>query len=231
MLPWTVLATATPPRGGTLRLLRRGEEFSIRLADGNELMNSRLGGSEAALATLAIERLGRQRDARILIGGLGMGFTLRAAQAAAPEEARFVVSEIVPDLVDWARGPMAPVFGTSLSDARVEIRIGDVGGEIGAARDAFDAILLDVDNGPDGLTLAGNDGLYGEAGLLSARAALRPGGVLAVWSAAPDPSFGKRLSRCGFEVETHSVRAGRSKRGGRHIVWTALNRPPGGRAR
>ena len=222
MLPWEPLATATAPQGGTLRLLRRGDEYSIRLTAGNELMNSRLGGSEEALATLALDRLRDRPAPRLLIGGLGMGFTLRAAQGAAPAEARFMVAEIVPELIDWARGPMAPVFGDCLSDARVTLRTVDVARAIAEARGGFDAILLDVDNGPDGLTVAGNDALYSDTGLAAARAALSRGGVLAVWSAAPDPAFTRRLSRAGFGAEMHAVRAGRRRRGGRHTVWTAV---------
>jgi spermidine synthase len=223
MLPWTHLATATAPQGGTLRLLRRGNEFSIRLANGNELMNNRLGGSEEALATLALCRLAGRPAPRVLIGGLGMGFTLRAAQAAAPPDARLIVSEIVPELVDWASQHMGLVFGDCLSDPRVEVKMGDVGTAIKAAKAEYDAILLDVDNGPDGLTRADNDALYGEAGLAAARRALTAGGVLAVWSAAPDLAFSKRLSRCGFDVSARTVRAGRTKRGSRHTIWIAVH--------
>ncbi|SHJ04851.1 spermidine synthase [Wenxinia saemankumensis] len=221
MLPWTQLATATAPDGDTIRLMRRGEEFSIRLSDGNELMNSRLGGSEEALARLALDRLGPRAAPRVLIGGLGMGFTLRAAQAAAPPEARLVVAEIVPELVGWASGPMAEVFGGSLTDPRVEIRIGDVAAEIRGAEAGFDAILLDTDNGPDGLTRPGNDALYGEAGLARMRRTLSAGGILAIWSAAPDAGFTRRLRKAGFDAEAHEVRAGRTKRGARHTIWIA----------
>ncbi len=228
MLPWIPLATAAAPQGGTLRLLRRGDEFSIRLEDGNELMNSRLGGSEEALATLALERLGDRAAPRVLIGGLGMGFTLRAAQSIVPADARLVVAEIAPELIDWARQDLAPVFGDSLSDPRVDMRIGDVGTAIREASSGYDAILLDVDNGPNGLTRAANDSLYQEAGLRTARRALTGGGVLAIWSAAPDPPFTRRLSRCGFEVSARTVRAGRTKRGARHTIWLAVR--PGGDA-
>jgi spermidine synthase len=220
MLPWIHLATA--PGGDALRLLRRGDEFSIRLQDGNELMNSRLGGSEEALATLALDCVADRPAPRVLIGGLGMGFTLRAAQAVAPADARLIVSEIVPDLVGWARQHMAAVFGDCLSDPRVEVKTGDVGAVIREAEGAFDAILLDVDNGPDGLTRPDNDALYREDGLQSVRRALVPGGVLAVWSAAPDRAFSNRLSRCGFDVRTRTVRAGRSRRGARHTIWIAV---------
>jgi spermidine synthase len=222
MLPWIHLATATAPGGDTLRLLRRGDEFSIRLQGGNELMNSRLGGSEESLATLALDRLAGQPAPRVLIGGLGMGFTLRAAQGVAPRDARLIVSEIVPELVGWAGEHMAAVFGDCLSDPRVEVRTGDVGEAIREARGAFDAILLDVDNGPDGLTRAENDLLYGEEGLRAAHRALVPRGVLAVWSAAPQAAFSKRLARRGFEVATHTARAGRGGGGARHTIWIAV---------
>lgn len=222
MLPWIELASAVAPDGDRLRLLRRGEEFSIRLSGGNELMNSRLGGSEEALATLTLDRLAGRAAPVLLIGGLSMGFTLRAAQAVAPADARLVVAEIVPELVDWARGPMAPVFGPCLDDSRVEVRVGDVGAMIRAAVGAFDAILLDVDNGPDGLTRRDNDALYGDAGLRAAWRALRRGGVLAVWSAAPDAGFLRLMARAGFAVTTHAVRAGRSGRGQRHTIWIGL---------
>lgn len=222
MLPWDVLATAQAPDGDRLRLLRRGTEFSIRLQGGNELMNSRLGGSEEALASLALDRMAGPAAPCLLIGGLGMGFTLRAAQAMAPPKAQLIVSEIVPELVDWAGQHMGAVFGDCLSDPRVQIRIGDVGAHIRSATAAFDAILLDVDNGPDGLTRSGNDAIYSEAGLQAARRALRPGGVLAIWSAAPDDAFTRRLSRCGFTATMQPVRAAKGGRGSRHTIWIAL---------
>ena len=222
MLPWIQLATATAPGGDTLRLLRRGDEFSIRLQGGNELMNSRLGGSEEALATLALARLAGRPAPRVLIGGLGMGFTLRAAEAVAPPGASLVVSEIVPELAGWAGEHMAAVFGDCLADPRVTVRTGDVGAVIREAAGTFDAILLDVDNGPDGLTRTDNDLLYGDQGLHSARRALAPGGVLAIWSAAPDAAFSKRLTRSGFDVATHTVRAGRNRTGARHTIWIAV---------
>lgn len=221
MQPWVLLATAMAPQGGPIRLFRRGAEFSIRLEGGNELMNSRLGGSEEALATLALERLAGRAAPRVLIGGLGMGFTLRAAQAVAPTDARFVVAEILPELVAWAAAHMAEVFGDCLADPRVEVRVGDVGDMMREASGAYDAILLDVDNGPDGLTRAENDTLYGPAGLQAARRALRPGGVLAVWSAHPDAGFTRRLAASGFAATAHGVRAGRNRRGSRHTIWIA----------
>lgn len=222
MQPWIHLATALAPQGDTLRLSRRGEEFSIRLEGGNELMNSRLGGSEEALATLAFDRLKGRSAPRVLIGGLGMGFTLRAAQAVAPQDAQLIVAEVVPELIEWATDYMAPVFGKCLEDPQVTVATGDVGAMIREASAPFDAILLDVDNGPDGLTRAGNDALYSVAGLTAAHRALSPGGVLAIWSAHPDAAFSQRLSGCGFEVAVHSVRASRAKRGSRHTIWVAV---------
>ncbi|WP_341862136.1 spermidine synthase [Gymnodinialimonas sp. 57CJ19] len=221
MQPWIHLASASAPEGDRLRLSRRGEEFSIRLEGGNELMNSRLGGSEEALATLSLDALPQNAAPRVLIGGLGMGFTLRAAQEVASSQAELVVAEIVPELVSWATDHMAPVFGDCLSDPRVRVEIGDVAGMIRSAQGRFDAIMLDVDNGPDGLTRADNDGLYSVAGLNAARRALSSKGVLAIWSAHPDPAFTRRLEKCGFEATVHSVRASRAKRGSRHTIWIA----------
>ena len=164
MIPWSLLDTARVPGGGELRLLQRGAEFSIRL-DQNELMNSRVSGSEAALATLACEKIGGRKQPHVLIGGLGMGFTLRAALAALGPEARITVAELVPAVVAWARGPMAEVFGDSLTDRRVSLREADVGQVIKSGASAYDAILLDVDNGPDGLSRKSNDALYDLVGL------------------------------------------------------------------
>jgi len=220
VLPWTLLDTAQIPGGADkLRLMCRGSEFSIMLDD-IELMNSRVGGSEAALARLSCGRISARGGARILIGGLGMGFTLRAALALLGEKAQLVVAELVPQVVAWARGPLAGVFGASLADPRVSIEETDVGRLIRSARSTYDAILLDVDNGPEGLTRAENDQLYDLRGLSSARAALRPGGVLAVWSSSPDRNFTQRLSRAGLSVEEFRVRANGS-RGARHVVWIA----------
>lgn len=219
MIAWSHLDTADMPGGGTLRLMQRGGEFSIRLGR-DELMNSRRGGSEAALATLACERLRDRARARLLIGGLGMGFTLRAALAALGDDAAVTVAELVPCVVAWARGPMAEVFGTCLDDPRVRIRETDVARLIGSAEAAHDAILLDVDNGPEGLTRKANDDIYSAAGLSAARAALRPGGLLAVWSSGPNRGFTRRLKQTGFGVEEVKVRA-HAGRGARHVIWFA----------
>ncbi|MBX3480192.1 MAG: spermidine synthase [Caulobacter sp.] len=224
MIPWVHLSTATMPGGGgDLRLMQRGAEFSIMAEGGIELMNSRLSGSEQALAELTLERLGGRPAPHLLIGGLGMGFTLRAALAALGPDGRITVGELVPEVVDWARGPMAPVHGDSLDDPRVSIRLGDVGALIADARAAFDAILLDVDNGPEGLTRRANDGLYDAAGLAAARRALTPGGVLAVWSSAPHAAFAARLRRSGFRSEEIRVKAGPGRRKASHVIWLGVN--------
>ncbi len=226
MIPWSLIDTAPIADGGaTLRLMRRGAEFSIMLGN-NELMNSRLSGSEQALATLSCERLRSRPGPRILIGGLGMGFTLRAALAVLDTKARVVVAELVPAVVAWARGPMVDLHGASLTDPRVSIQEMDVGRLIRAARSSYDAILLDVDNGPNGLTHEANDGLYTMAGLNAAREALRPGGVLAVWSSGPDRGFTERLHRAGFGVEETKARANGKGGGARHVIWIATRIEP-----
>ena len=218
MIPWETLDEAPIPGGReTLRLKRRGTEISIMLG-ANELMNSRLSGSEEALARLTIERIAAPAP-RILIGGLGLGFTLRAALPLLPPAARVTVAELVPGVVAWARGHLAALHGDSLDDPRVTILTDDVGAVMRGG--PWDAILLDVDNGPEGLSRAGNDALYSHAGLAAARAALGPGGVLSVWSSAPDRGFTRRLADAGFRVETHTVRAGTTGRGARHTIWLA----------
>ncbi len=220
MIPWVLLAAAPIPGGGELRLLRRGEEFSIRLA-ANELMNSRLSGSEQAVAEIACARIATRASPRLLIGGLGMGFTLRAALRALDASARVEVVELVPAVVAWAEGPMATIHGGSLSDPRVRVAVDDVARVIGAVAAAYDAILLDVDNGPEGLSRQANDRLYDARGLSAARAALRPGGVLAVWSSGPDRRFCQRLRKAGFAVEEISARARGARGGARHVIWLA----------
>ena len=221
MIPWKKLDTARIP--GTedeLRLMRRGTEFSIKLG-ANELMNSRLSGSEAALATLAAKKIEKVAKPHMLVGGLGMGFTLRAALGALGDKAQIVVAELVPAVVAWARGPMAEIFGDSLKDPRVSIRESDVTEIIRTHRSKFDAILLDVDNGPEGLTRKANDALYSSTGLSAAHAALRPGGVLAVWSSGPNPAFAKRLRGAGFDVNEVNIRATGRGGGARHVIWIA----------
>ena len=221
MIPWEKIDTARiPGTGDELRLKRRGKEFSIMLGT-NELMNSRLSGSEAALATLAAKKIEKVAEPHLLIGGLGMGFTLRAALAVLGSKAQIVVAELVPAVVAWARGPMAEIFGDSLNDPRVSIRESDVTEIIRSHRLKFDAILLDVDNGPEGLTRKANDALYSPSGLDATRAALRPGGVLAVWSSGPNAPFTKRLRGAGFDVNEVNVRATGRGGGAHHVIWIA----------
>lgn len=225
MIPWEELERALVPgdRPGlesVLRLMRRGAEYSI-MAGPIELMNSRLSGSEEALASLACGPIKTRKSARILVGGLGMGFTLRAAQAELGADAQIVVAEIVPAVAAWARGPLSGLYGDSLSDPRVTIHEGDVGDLIRGEASGYDAILLDVDNGPRGLSREGNNSLYDATGLAASRRALRPGGLLVIWSAVRDDAFTRRLKSAGFTVEEVSVRAVRPGKGARHVVWVA----------
>jgi spermidine synthase len=220
VIPWTLLDKTEVPGGGELRLMRRGAEFSIMLGQ-SELMNSRLGKSEAALASIACEKIRERQAPRILVGGLGMGFTLRAALASVGTEARIVVAELVPAVVAWALGPMAEVFGECLADPRVSIREADVGQLIRSGSSSYDAILLDVDNGPEGLSRTANDALYDGRGLRAARTALNPGGVFAVWSSGPDAKFSRRLREVGFAVDEVRARANGARGGARHIIWIA----------
>ena len=215
-----LLATAQVPGGEELRLFRRDGDYMIVL-DRNELMNSRMSGSEEQLATLTIARLRNRTNPRILIGGYGMGFTLRAALAVLPAKASVVVAELVPEIIAWARGPMAELTAGCLDDPHVTVVEGDVAAVIAAAHDTYDAILLDVDNGPDGLTRAGNSGLYSASGLATAKAALVRGGILAVWSAGDDPAFTRRLDAAGFKVSIEKVRARANRKGAQHTIWLA----------
>ena len=223
MIPLELLDTADLPDGGTLRLMRRGNDYMI-LFGRNELMSSRLRGSEEALATLAYESLKGRQCPHMLVGGLGMGFTLRAALGVLPGDARVTVGELVPKIVEWARGPLAHLFGDSLDDSRVGIEVRDVYELIAGSRAAYDAILLDVDNGPDGLIHMANDRLYGPEGLRAAYAALRPGGVLAIWSAYPDKAFTDRVRRAGFQVDELKVRATGGRKGAHHVIWMGTRR-------
>lgn len=215
-----LIGTAEVPGGDALRLYRRGDDFIIAI-DRNELMSSRMSGSEEALATMTCDRLRNPKAASLLIGGYGMGFTLRAALGVLGPDAKIAVAELVPGIIEWARGPMAELAAGCLDDSRVELILGDVSKAIGAATRRYDAILLDVDNGPDGLTREANEGLYSVAGLAAAKAALRPGGILAIWSAAPDARFTRRLTAAGFQVEEVGVRARSNGKGPRHVIWFA----------
>ena len=223
MLPREEIAIARIPGGEELRLISHGRDFIIMLGR-DELMSSRMQYSEEQLAELTLERIGRP-DARVLIGGYGMGFTLRAALAKLGEGGEAVVGEIVPDILDWAKGPMAEMTGESLADRRVTVELCDVAALIDDAADGttphYDAILLDVDNGPDGIVRPDNQRLYSFAGLRAAKTALTPGGILAVWSAAPDPRFTHRLKKAGFDVDEQVVRARPNNKGPRHTIWFA----------
>lgn len=236
MQPRELIGTATVPGGPEMRLFRRGDEFTI-MAGTSELMSSRMSGSEDALAVMTCARLGQRKAPRLLIGGYGMGFTLRAALAALGADAHVTVAELVPEIIAWARGPMAGLAAGCLDDPRVTLFGGDVATPIRAGQASFDAILLDVDNGPDGLTSAGNGWLYTPQGLGAAKAALRPGGVLAIWSAAPDRSFTTRLKQAGFRLEEAVVRGrsgskgsggkgtggkGSGDKGPKHVIWFAV---------
>lgn len=220
MLPWIELGRAKVPGGGEFRLMQRGTEFTI-FAGTIGLMSSRQAGSEEAMSNLAAERIGGRPGVRVLIGGLGMGFTLRTALAKFRPDAEIIVAELVPEIAGtWARGPLAHIHGDSLEDPRLTLSIGDVGNVMTRDVSKFDAILLDVDNGPEGLSRPGNDALYSHAGIAKAKAALRPGGMLAVWSVAPDPQFTKRLQQSGMKVEELKARAHGGK-GARHVIWVA----------
>ena len=222
MSDWVQLDSAAVPGGyGDLRLLQRGNEFSIVVGK-TELMTNQARGSERALGTLTCSRLADRPRARVVIGGLGMGFTLRAALAALGPEASVVVAEIVPAVAAWARGPLSDLFAGSLDDPRTDLRVEDVGRTIQSGPGQFDAILLDVDNGPHGLTRLANDRLYDIWGLRRARFALRPDGILAVWSGGPDRKFKARLKLAGFDVDEIRVHADPDgKLGRRHVLWLA----------
>ena len=224
MIARELLGTAQVPGGEELKLYAHGRDFMIVLGH-NELMSTRMRGSEEALATMTLKRLDNPAAPHLLIGGYGMGFTLRAALASVGPQARIIVAELVPEIIAWARGPMAEVAAGCLDDPRVAVRMDDVSEAMLLAPEPLNAILLDVDNGPDGLVRADNRRIYSRSGLDAARRALRPGGILAVWSAARDPKFVRRLEDCGFQVEEVEVRArvdaqGKGK-GPRHIIWFA----------
>jgi spermidine synthase len=220
MKPWELLGETRTPDGTDLRLTRQDHEYVI-LAGGKPLMSSRMHGSEEALATLACARLRDVEQPHVLVGGLGMGFTLRATLDAVPDDATVVVAELVPAVVEWNGGPLAALAAEPLRDRRVRVEIGDVGQTLRASPGAFDAILLDVDNGPAAFTDARNGALYDNAGTAAAYAALVPGGTLAVWSAWDDRKFEQRLRFHGFSVRVEHVRARLRKGGPRHTVFVA----------
>lgn len=203
-----------------MRLMQRGDDFLI-LLERDDLMSTHVSASEEALAMMTQERLGASPQQEWLIGGYGLGFTLRAALAVAGTDAGLTVAEIVPEIIAWARGPMERLSAGCLDDPRVVVVEDDVAMLIDAAVDAYDAILLDVDNGPDGLTRRDNDGLYGKAGLTAAKAALRPRGILAIWSAYRDNAFADRLREAGFTVDEVGVSEAPDGEGSQHVIWFA----------
>ena len=215
--------TPVPGSGATLGLYRHGAEFSLRVHD-TELMTSHVHQSEDALADLACARIGHAPQPVILIGGLGMGYTLAATLKATGPAARIVVAELIPGVVEWNRGLLAHLAGNPLADPRVSVRLQDVALSLQTELEAFDAILLDVDNGPEGLTRGSNDWLYSADGLSAAYTALRPNGVLAVWSSTPDKGFAMRLRKLGFEVTEVRVASSDDARDDRHTIWLAVNR-------
>ena len=223
MLTRELLASAKIADGELLELYAHAGHFMIVMGR-NELMSSRMRFSEEQLAQLTIDRLGKP-NARMLIGGYGMGFTYRAARAKLDDKAQIIIAEIAEAIVDWAKGPMAELTGDTLSDPRLDLRICDVAALIDDANDGtcgkFDAILLDVDNGPDGIVREANNRIYSRTGLAKARDALMPGGILAVWSAGPDPAFRKRLNDTGLNIVEWKVRSRPNNKGAHHIIWFA----------
>ena len=227
MKPWETLDRACAPDGTELVLRRRGTEHLI-LAGGYDLLSTEDESSSRELARLGCAHIDRDARARVLVGGLGMGYTLRAALDATGRNASVEVAELVPAVVEWNRGVLADCAGRPLEDARVTVYVGDVQDRIRAGRGHYHAILLDVDNGPDALAHPQNDAIYGDRGLAAARAALSPGGFLGVWSFSDDRRFTKRLERHGFAVEVRRVTGSRKGRGRYHWIWLA--RRPAARA-
>lgn len=221
MIPWEEIDRAkVPGQQGDVTLRKRGTEFSIRTAE-TELMNSRLHGSEEALAELTCSRIKQKSGLKILIGGLGMGYTLAAALEHSGPDARITVSELIPAVVGWNREHIGHLAGMPLDDPRVSVKEEDIAKTIRERESAWDAILLDVDNGPEGLTRKANDRLYGRPGLETSFRALCPGGILAVWSSGADEAFTRRLKQSGFHTETLTTRARKSGKGSRHTIWLA----------
>jgi len=218
MIPFDEIDKASD-HGGIMRLYQRGDEWSIRVDKQGELMNSRAHNSEDVLAELACKLIEGRPSPHLLVGGLGMGFTLRSALDHSVQDATVTVSELVPAVVRWNREHLGVLAGFPLDDPRVVVLEQDVGRVMREHEEGFDAIMLDVDNGPDGFTREDNDSLYGYPGLNNAYDALKPGGVLTVWSAAPDTSFAQRMMKVGFDVEERRVRAVATESGGRHTIW------------
>jgi len=222
MRHWTLLGEAPIPGTGQSLSLHQGkDDFFIKISSGGgELMSTRKHGSEDALGTLPCRKLRNRDSARVLIGGLGMGFTLAAVLAEVGEQAEVTVAELIPEVVEWNRGPLGKCSGYPLNDPRTKVHVGDVAKLLRVQRGYFDVIALDVDNGPEGLTQSANNWLYSTAGIIAAQEALTPVGILAYWSAGPDQAFHDRLRRCGFLVEEVSVFA-HGRKGARHTIWLA----------
>lgn len=221
MIPWEEIDRAEVPGGeGEVILRKRGTEFSIRTAT-TELMNSRLHGSEDALAELTCSRIKRKSDQRFLIGGLGMGYTLAAALQHSGGNSLITVAELIPAVIRWNREHFGHLAGNPLDDGRISIQQEDVAETIRRKKSTWDAIILDVDNGPDGLTRKANDRIYGMNGLKNAFLALRTGGMLSIWSSGADEQFTQRLKQCQFQTEIVSVRARKPGKGARHTIWLA----------
>jgi len=221
MIPWKLLSsTRTPDNKSELTLYQRDTEYSIRV-NGLELMNSRMFGSEQMLAKLSCREVADRHKACVLIGGLGMGYTLSAALRSLHADADVLVAELVPSVVEWNQGVLGALADDPLEDSRVTVRIKDVVHVIRSSTSAFDAILLDVDNGPDSMAQEGNDELYSLSGVSMIHRALRPGGVVAVWSASPDSGFTQRLKTSSFHVIEHKVRGRTQKKGPVHTIWIA----------
>lgn len=218
MIPWALIDRTATPDGEEMTLMHQPGEYLI-LASGKPLMSSRMHGSEEALAELGCRHVRDADSPCVVVGGLGMGFTLRATLDVLPAGARVIVAELVPGVVAWNRGPLGPLAGHPLKDPRAEVHAGDIGALLRSARRRFDAVLLDVDNGPDAFTTSGNGWLYGDAGLAAIRAALTDTGTLAVWSAREDRRFEQRLRHAGFTVEVARVRARLKKGGPRHVIF------------
>ncbi len=221
MIPWKLLSRSkTPDNKRELILYQRDTEYSIRV-NGQELMNSRMFGSEMMLAELSCPEIAERKNANVLIGGLGMGYTLSAALRLLHPDADVLLAELVPSVVEWNKNVLGSLAGDPLKDSRVTVVIEDVINIINNNTSAFDAILLDVDNGPDSLTQEGNDELYSMSGVAMIHRALRPGGVVAVWSSSPDTGFMQRLNRSSFHVLEKKVRGRTHKKGPVHTIWIA----------
>ena len=222
MIPWTQLGTAQiPNNGGELKFSQRADEFSIRLSGiRGELMNSRLYNSEKVLAELGCAYLNSTDNAQVLVGGLGMGYTLAAALKAVTSNSQVTVAELIPEVVVWNQGPLGNCAKNPLQDPRTKLHVGDVRELLSSKKPTFDVILLDVDNGPEGLTQKGNNSIYSAKGLDDIYKTLRPKGMLAVWSAGPDNLFIVRLKKAGFKADTRIVRA-RPGKGSRHTIFLA----------